>query len=143
LRYLRTERQRIDSVVLMLPDTSAIENFKVTDENFKIIEQALRDQLAFKLSEIDAEQFKEMEEEKETCDNEENVIERGKTIGDGVIVGGGGGGVIEKEKTTTCSSSSSAVAAAAAVPPSSLLNENVVETCATAEEVLSILAKNI
>lgn len=57
MRYLRPERQRIDSVVLMLPDTSAIESFKVTEESYKETEQILRDQLAVKLAAIDAEQF--------------------------------------------------------------------------------------
>lgn len=57
LRYFRVERQRIDSVVLMLPDTSTITEFKVTEESYRAAEQLLRDQLTAKLSALEAEEF--------------------------------------------------------------------------------------
>nr|CAD2171761.1 unnamed protein product [Meloidogyne enterolobii] len=102
LRYLRAERQRIDSVVLMLPDTSAIESFKVDEESYKMFEQSLRDQLAVKLAAIDAEQFnnnEKKETEGENVDGEKSVVEKG--------VGGG----TEKAATTTTTTSATSTAA--------------------------------
>nr|CAD2172574.1 unnamed protein product [Meloidogyne enterolobii] len=102
LRYLRAERQRIDSVVLMLPDTSAIESFKVDEEIYKMFEQSLRDQLAVKLAAIDAEQFnnnEKKETEGENVDGEKSVVEKG--------VGGG----TEKAATTTTTTSATSTAA--------------------------------
>ncbi|KAL7072465.1 hypothetical protein ACQ4LE_008298 [Meloidogyne hapla] len=124
LRYLRTERQRIDSVVLMLPDTSAIESFKVTDESYKIAEQALRDQLAVKLAAIDAEHFideKEKEKGDGGCDGEKTTE---KQLGLGN----------QTEKATTTTSTSST--AAAEEPPSkeNAVEKTVADPCVATEE---------
>ncbi|CAK5071366.1 unnamed protein product [Meloidogyne enterolobii] len=144
LRYLRAERQRIDSVVLMLPDTSAIESFKVDEESYKICEQLLRDQLAVKLAAIDAEQFNEKKETEgeNVVDGEKSVVEKG--------VDGGG---IEKATTTTTataatsaatSSTSTLVATSApevGVEPPSKENNAVPDLCIATEEVLCYFGK--
>ncbi|CAK5084253.1 unnamed protein product [Meloidogyne enterolobii] len=137
LRYLRAERQRIDSVVLMLPDTSAIESFKVDEESYKICEQLLRDQLAVKLAAIDAEQFNEKKETEgeNVVDGEKSVVEKG--------VDGGG---IEKATTTTtataatsAATSSTLVATSApevGVEPPSKENNAVPDLCIATEEAM-------
>uniref|UniRef100_A0A915NDE0 SAP domain-containing protein n=1 Tax=Meloidogyne javanica TaxID=6303 RepID=A0A915NDE0_MELJA len=143
LRYLRAERQRIDSVVLMLPDTSAIESFKVDEESYKMFEQSLRDQLAVKLAAIDAEQFnnnEKKETEGENVDGEKSVVEKG--------VGGG----IEKAATTTTTTSVTSTAATSStstliasvttsaaevgVEPPSKENNAVPDLCIATEEAM-------
>uniref|UniRef100_A0A183CCW5 SAP domain-containing protein n=1 Tax=Globodera pallida TaxID=36090 RepID=A0A183CCW5_GLOPA len=57
LHYFRPERSRVDSCVLMLPDTSTIPDFQLTVEQYQQAEQKFQEQLATKLSAIDAEEF--------------------------------------------------------------------------------------
>lgn len=59
LRYCRVEREgRVDNVVLLLPDTAAIPNFLPTPDDYqKLVQEILPEQLKFKISQIDAEQF--------------------------------------------------------------------------------------
>uniref|UniRef100_A0A915DXN7 SAP domain-containing protein n=1 Tax=Ditylenchus dipsaci TaxID=166011 RepID=A0A915DXN7_9BILA len=54
LHYFRAERNRVDSVVLMLPDTSTL---MPSVTAFAEMEQSLKNQLATKLAAIDAETF--------------------------------------------------------------------------------------
>jgi len=141
---LRAERQRIDSVVLMLPDTSAIESFKVDEESYKMFEQSLRDQLAVKLAAIDAEQFnnnEKKETEGENVDGEKSVVEKG--------VGGG----TEKAATTTTTTSATSTAATSSTLIASVATSaaevgveppsTVPDLCIATEEVLCYFGKKL
>lgn len=55
LRYYRAERNRIDSVVLMMPDLAS--GLMPTTEEYKNLEERIQKQLADKLAAIDAEVF--------------------------------------------------------------------------------------
>lgn len=57
LRYFRPERSRVDSCVLMLPDTSSVPAFQISEEQYQQAELTLQNQLAAKLSAIDEEEF--------------------------------------------------------------------------------------
>lgn len=58
IHYYRAERNRIDNVVLLLPDTSSTSSLMPpTEEAFKQTEEILKAQLAQKLAAIDAEQL--------------------------------------------------------------------------------------
>lgn len=57
IRYYRVERNRIDSVVLMLPDPNACLGLMPTVEKFKELEEQIKNQLNNKLTAIDAEEF--------------------------------------------------------------------------------------
>lgn len=57
IRYYRVERNRIDSVVLMLPDPNACLGLMPTVERFKELEELTKNQLNNKLAAIDAEEF--------------------------------------------------------------------------------------
>ena len=56
-RYFRVERNRIDTVVLMLPDISATPGLMPSPESYTLLEEQLKQQLADKLAAIDAEEF--------------------------------------------------------------------------------------
>lgn len=55
LRYYRAERNRIDNVVLMMPDLST--GLMPTAEEYKNLEERIQKQLAEKIAAIDAEVF--------------------------------------------------------------------------------------
>lgn len=57
IRYFRVERNRMDSVVLLLPDTNASLGLMPNVEKFKEYEVQIKNQLNKKLAAIDAEEF--------------------------------------------------------------------------------------
>lgn len=57
LKYYRPERNRLDSVVLMMPDLNATPGLMPSPDEYKAIEERLQKQLAEKLATIDAEQY--------------------------------------------------------------------------------------
>lgn len=57
LRYYRMERNRVDSVTLMLPDLNTMPGLMPSPEEYKAIEDQLKKQLENKLAAIDAEQY--------------------------------------------------------------------------------------
>jgi hypothetical protein len=91
LSYFRVERQRVDSVVLMLPDTGAVPDFKVTAESFPAAEKVLQDQLAAKLAAIDAEDFCPPNQTKAAASTEDQPKTDGSvtTSGSGIVEGHG------------------------------------------------------
>uniref|UniRef100_A0AC34Q518 SAP domain-containing protein n=1 Tax=Panagrolaimus sp. JU765 TaxID=591449 RepID=A0AC34Q518_9BILA len=57
LEYYRAERDRVDTVVLLMPDTSSISGLMPTPEEHAAIIEELKKQLADKIAAIDAEEF--------------------------------------------------------------------------------------
>jgi hypothetical protein len=58
LRYFRVERDRLDHVTLLMPDTGSIPNFSPTADDYqKLVQEILPEQLKQKISQIDAEPF--------------------------------------------------------------------------------------
>lgn len=56
-RYFRVERSRVDSVVLLLPDTSVTSIFSISPEQYQQTRERIMKQLSEKLAAIDAEEF--------------------------------------------------------------------------------------
>lgn len=83
IHYYRAERNRIDNVVLLLPDTSSNASLMPpTEEAFKQIEETLKDQLAQKLAAIDAEQLPELNSAASTTNgNADSNLQSGKVNG--------------------------------------------------------------
>ncbi|KAL3110206.1 hypothetical protein niasHT_015809 [Heterodera trifolii] len=96
LHYFRPERSRVDSCVLMLPDTSTITDFQLSDEQYQQTVQKLQDQLASKLSAIDAQEFVSPRRENEkglnlnSGDGEAAAAETGEKINQEERSGSGG-----------------------------------------------------
>lgn len=61
LHYYRAERQRVDSVVLMMPDVSSTSGLMPTADAFNVVLERIRAQLSSKQAAIDAESFPESE----------------------------------------------------------------------------------
>lgn len=60
MRYYRSDRNRVDRVTLLLPDTTGI---VPDDESIKVMETVLKDQLQHKLQSIDDEAIRAAIEE--------------------------------------------------------------------------------
>uniref|UniRef100_A0A7E4VAE0 DBC1 domain-containing protein n=1 Tax=Panagrellus redivivus TaxID=6233 RepID=A0A7E4VAE0_PANRE len=57
LEYYRAERDRVDNVVLLLPDTSSLASLMPSPEVYAATVAKLKEQLAAKISDIDAKEF--------------------------------------------------------------------------------------
>lgn len=89
LHYFRPERSRVDSCVLILPDTSAVPNFQVSEEQFGQMEQLLQAQLAAKLAAIDEEQFVPPNQEKEGNVGDKTFGNSASSLAENVVDEGG------------------------------------------------------
>uniref|UniRef100_A0A914Z9H8 SAP domain-containing protein n=1 Tax=Panagrolaimus superbus TaxID=310955 RepID=A0A914Z9H8_9BILA len=89
LEYYRAERDRVDNVILLMPDTSSMNTLMPTPEQYESIITTLKAQLAEKISAIESEEFISSVEKKRkeagalkestTTSSEENVISGDQT----------------------------------------------------------------
>lgn len=75
LKYYRPERDRLDTVVLMMPDLNATPGLMPTPDEYKVIEERLQKQLADKLAAIEAEQYVPPEKPVDNVKKEESAVE--------------------------------------------------------------------